>query len=69
MVPELKGLDVIRHEFPNLNAVHFVLRGPLGDGASTNLRVDHTGKAIGEYLRAKHIQIPDDLVESSAMSR
>ncbi|WP_430336337.1 AtuA-related protein [Rhodococcus sp. ACT016] len=62
MAPELKELDVVRHEFPNLHAVHFVLRGLLGKGGSSNLRVDHIGKAIGEYLRAKHVQVPVDLL-------
>ncbi|MBB2940089.1 hypothetical protein FHX82_007175, partial [Amycolatopsis bartoniae] len=52
LLPEVKDLDVVRHEFPHLRAVHFVLRGLLGTGGSSNLRVDQVGKAIGEYLRA-----------------
>ncbi|WP_452124495.1 AtuA-related protein [Fodinicola feengrottensis] len=58
LVPEIKELEVIRHEFPHLRAVHFVLRGLLGTGGSANLRVDQVGKAVGEYLRAKHVPIP-----------
>ncbi|WAL63185.1 DUF1446 domain-containing protein [Amycolatopsis cynarae] len=62
LVPEVKDLPVVRHEFPRLKAVHFVLRGLLGTGGSSNLRVDQVGKAVGEYLRAKHVLIPEELL-------
>ena len=62
LLPECAGLDVVRHEFPELRAVHFVLRGLLGTGGSSNLRVDQVGKAVGEYLRAKHVLIPVELL-------
>lgn len=63
LMPEVKELDVVRHEFPQLRAVHFVLRGLLGTGGSANARVDPIGKAIGEYLRAKQVLVPADLEE------
>lgn len=62
IMPETKGLDIVRHEFPELRAVHFVLRGLLGSGGSSNLRVDQVGKAVGEYLRAKHVPVPDEVL-------
>jgi hypothetical protein len=62
LIPETKDLDVVRHAFPHLRAVHFVLRGLLGTGGSSNLRVDPIGKAIGEYIRARHVDIPADLL-------
>jgi hypothetical protein len=62
LVPEIKDLEVVRHEFPHLRAVHFVFRGLLGTGGSSNLRVDQVGKAVGEYLRAKHVLIPVELL-------
>jgi hypothetical protein len=61
-VPEVKDLEVVRHEFPHLHAVHFVLKGLLGSGGSSNLRVDPVGKAVGEYIRAKHVSIPAELL-------
>ncbi len=63
LLPEAKDLPVVRHEFPHLRAVHVVLVGLLGTGGSSNLRVDQVGKAVGEYLRAKHLPIPDALLE------
>ncbi|WP_028938456.1 acyclic terpene utilization AtuA family protein [Pseudonocardia spinosispora] len=65
LLPELKELDVVRHEFPNLRAVHFVLRGLLGTGGSANQRIDQVGKAVGEYIRAKHVLVPSALVKES----
>jgi hypothetical protein len=62
LLPEAKGLEIVRHEFPLLRAVHFVLRGLLGTGGSSNLRVDQVGKAVGEYLRAKHVDVPVELL-------
>ncbi|MGW0177832.1 acyclic terpene utilization AtuA family protein [Nocardia sp. NPDC003345] len=62
LMPEAKDLDIVRHEFPELRAVHFVFRGLLGTGGSANDRVDQVGKAVGEYLRAKHVPIPETLL-------
>lgn len=63
LIPETKDLDIVRHEFPDLRAVHFVLRGLLGTGGSSNSRVDQVGKAIGEYLRSRDVLIPEELAE------
>ncbi|WP_280396566.1 acyclic terpene utilization AtuA family protein [Nocardia carnea] len=64
LLPEVKDLDIVRHEFPELRAVHFVLRGLLGTGGSANTRVDQVGKAVGEYLRAAVVPIPQALLDS-----
>ena len=63
LMPETKDLDIVRHEFPELRAVHFVVRGLLGTGGSSNVRIDQVGKAVGEYLRAKHVVIPDAVLD------
>jgi hypothetical protein len=65
LMPEIKELDVVRHELPRLRAVHFVLRGLLGTGGSSNLRIDQVGKAVGEYLRAKHLPVPVELLDAA----
>lgn len=68
LVPETKDIDIERHEFPEIRAVHFVFKGLLGTGGSSNLRVDQVGKAIGEYLRSRQVLIPDDLLGSTRRS-
>jgi hypothetical protein len=67
LLPEVKDLDVVRHELPELRAVHFVLRGLLGTGGASNTRVDQVGKAVGEYLRAKHVLVPTELLSGQAL--
>ena len=62
LLPEAKECDVVRHEFPYLRAVHVVLKGLLGTGGSSNLRVDQIGKSVGEYLRSKHVTVPEELL-------
>ncbi|ROO85329.1 uncharacterized protein DUF1446 [Actinocorallia herbida] len=63
LLPETADLEIVRHEFPHLRAVHFVLRGLLGVGGSSNLRVDQVGKAVGEYLLARVVDIPVELLD------
>ncbi|MCI2417632.1 DUF1446 domain-containing protein [Saccharopolyspora sp. K220] len=69
LMPEAKDLDIVRHEFPNLRAVHFVLSGLLGTGGSSNLRVDPIGKAVGEFLRARHVEVPVELLDQAPTMR
>ncbi|KAF0960266.1 acyclic terpene utilization AtuA family protein [Rhodococcus sp. T7] len=68
LMPEAKDLDIVRHEFAHLGAIHFVLRGLLGTGGSSNLRVDQVGKAVGEYLRAKYVVVPEALFDHTGPS-
>ncbi len=63
LMPEAADLTLLRHEFPHLRAVHFVLQGLLGTGGSSSLRVDQIGKSVGEYLRSKRVTVPDGLID------
>lgn len=62
LFPEFADLPVVRHEFPHLRAVHFVLPQLLGRGGSSNLRVDSIGKSVSEYVRARLVDIPVGLL-------
>jgi hypothetical protein len=62
LLPRAEGLEIVRHEFPNLRAVHFIVRGLLGRGGSTNLQADQVGKAVGEFLLARQMDIPVELL-------
>jgi len=46
---------------PNLRALNFYIKGVLGTGAASNHRIDKQAKSMGEYLRAKLIEVPDSL--------
>lgn len=46
------------YELPNLGAVNFLIRGLLGAGATSTLRLDSQAKALGEWLRARSTRVP-----------
>jgi hypothetical protein len=63
LMPDLKPYPIERHEFPNLNAVNFYIRGILGDGVASSLKPDPQAKTLGEYFRAKKADIPLSIVD------
>ncbi|MBM9620920.1 acyclic terpene utilization AtuA family protein [Streptomyces zhihengii] len=62
LLPETAGLAVERHVLPNLRAVNFLVRGVLGEGVAAQARFDPQAKALGEWLRARHTDIPEALL-------
>ncbi|MFJ6780728.1 acyclic terpene utilization AtuA family protein [Streptomyces yangpuensis] len=62
LLPETRGLTVHRHELPNLHALNFTVTGILGDGVASGHRFDPQAKALGEWLRARHLDIPVHLL-------
>ncbi|NBD13096.1 MULTISPECIES: acyclic terpene utilization AtuA family protein [Corallococcus] len=62
LLPETRGLTVHRHVLPNLRALNFVVEGLLGEGVSSSTRFDPQGKALGEWLRARHVDVPETLL-------
>ncbi|MET0237818.1 MAG: acyclic terpene utilization AtuA family protein [Kibdelosporangium sp.] len=62
LLPEARDLRVTRHVFGTLKAVNFVVEGLLGDGVAAQARFDPQAKAVGEWLRARHMDIPEVLL-------
>jgi len=62
LLPETRALPIERYELPSLGAVNFVIRGLLGTGATSSLRLDAQAKALGEWLRSRSIKVPKSLV-------
>ena len=62
LLPETRELTIARYELPNLGAVNFLIRGLLGTGATSSLRLDAQAKALGEWLRARSAKVPRHLV-------
>ncbi|MEE2059459.1 acyclic terpene utilization AtuA family protein [Rhodococcus artemisiae] len=63
LLPETAPLNVTRHLLPNLRAVNFVIEGILGRGVASRARFDPQAKGLGEWLRARHLEIPIDFLE------
>ncbi|SPM30932.1 exopolyphosphatase, partial [Mycobacterium terramassiliense] len=62
LLPEAADFDVTRHLLPNLRAVNFVVDGILGQGVAYNARFDPQAKGLGEWLRGRHVDIPERLL-------
>jgi hypothetical protein len=62
LLPDLEPFTIDRYELPNLFALNFYVRGLLGEGVASSTRLDPQAKTLGEYLRAKRIEIPSTLL-------
>ncbi|WP_326787111.1 acyclic terpene utilization AtuA family protein [Streptomyces sp. NBC_00151] len=62
LIPESRPLKVVRHVLPELRAVNFVVEGILGEGVASQARFDPQAKALGEWLRSRHLDIPEVLL-------
>jgi hypothetical protein len=61
LLPETAELELERHVLPNLRAVNVIVRGLLGEGVAYNARFDPQAKALGELLRARMVDVPEEL--------
>jgi hypothetical protein len=62
LLPEAATLEVDRYELPNLRALNFVLHGLLGRGVGASTRFDPQAKALGEWLRSRYVDVPEELL-------
>ncbi len=62
LLPETAALPVTRHLLPNLRAVNFVIDDILGRGVAYQARFDPQAKGLGEWLRSRTIDIPEELL-------
>lgn len=62
LMPETRDLVVQRHPLPNIRAINFIIEGLLGEGVASSVRLDPQAKALGEYLRAKLVDVPVGLL-------
>lgn len=63
LLPETGGLTVVRHVLPRLRALNFVVHGLLGEGVAAQARFDPQAKAVGEWLRSRHLPVPVQLLD------
>jgi hypothetical protein len=62
LLPETADLPVTRHLLPNLRAMNFVIDGILGQGVAYQARFDPQAKGLGEWLRSRHVDIPESVL-------
>ncbi|MBA4180119.1 MAG: exopolyphosphatase [Anaerolinea sp.] len=67
LVREARDLEVRRYELPNLRALNFVVVGLLGEGVASSTRMDPQAKSLGEYVRAKVVELPEALLADAPL--
>jgi hypothetical protein len=66
LLPEAEDLAVEVFALPNLGGVNVVIHGLLGDGVAASSRFDPQAKALGEWIRSRHVDIPEGLLRDGA---
>ena len=62
LLPEVSGLPVDRHRLPGLRSLNFLIHGLLEEGVAASTRQDGQAKSLGEWLRARHVDLPEVLL-------
>ena len=62
LLPEVAALAVDRHRLPALRALNFVIHGLLEEGVAASTRQDPQAKSLGEWLRARVVEVPQALL-------
>ncbi|MBU3915862.1 DUF1446 domain-containing protein [bacterium] len=62
LMKDMKDFEIERYELPNLLALNFYLVGVLGEGVAASVRNDPQAKTLGEYLRAKIVDMPESIL-------
>ncbi|KOX23649.1 acyclic terpene utilization AtuA family protein [Nocardiopsis sp. NRRL B-16309] len=62
LLPETADLKITRHLLPNLHAANFWIEGLLAPGSARREGPDPQAKGLGEWLRARRVLIPEDLL-------
>ena len=65
LLPEAAPLPIERHELPNLWSLNFVIHGLLQEGVAASTRQDAQAKGLGEWLRAREVDLPASLLDGS----
>jgi hypothetical protein len=62
LLPEAAELQVDRHRLPAIRSLNFVLHGLLQEGVAASTRQDGQAKSLGEWLRARVVDLPEALL-------
>jgi hypothetical protein len=58
LLPETAGLEIDRYRLPAIRALNFVIHGLLQEGVAASTRQDGQAKSLGEWLRARVVDVP-----------
>ncbi|MFN8017173.1 MAG: acyclic terpene utilization AtuA family protein [Acidimicrobiales bacterium] len=66
LLPEAAQLTVERFELPNIWSLNFLVHGILQEGVAASTRQDGQAKGLGEWLRARVVDLPEALLGPQA---
>lgn len=62
LLPETVDLEIERYRFPKIRSLNFLIRELLEEGVAASTRQDAQAKAVGEWLRARVVSIPNSVL-------
>jgi len=62
LLPEAADLPIDRYPLPAIRSLNFVLHGLLEEGVAASTRQDGQAKSLGEWLRARYVDLPEALL-------
>ncbi|HEX4982736.1 MAG TPA: acyclic terpene utilization AtuA family protein [Ilumatobacteraceae bacterium] len=62
LLPEAGRYPIDRYRLPNIRSLNFVIHGLLEEGVAASTRQDAQAKSLGEWLRARVVDIPTALL-------
>jgi hypothetical protein len=62
LLPETADLPIDRYRLSNLRSLNFVIHGLLEEGVAASTRQDPQAKSLGEWLRARVVDVPAGVV-------
>ena len=65
LLPDLNNYEIDRYDLSNIKSLNFYIHGILEDGVSSNNKKDGQAKSLGEYLRAKIVDLPISIIKES----
>ena len=55
-------MPIDRHPLPAIRSINFVIHGLLEEGVAASTRQDGQAKSLGEWLRARVVEVPEALL-------
>ncbi|MFQ5416042.1 MAG: acyclic terpene utilization AtuA family protein [Myxococcota bacterium] len=62
LLAEVRDLEIDRHRLPALRSLNFLIHGLLEEGVAASTRQDPQAKSLGEWLRARVVDLPEALL-------
>jgi Acyclic terpene utilisation family protein AtuA len=62
LLPEAAPLAIDRHPLRSIRSINFLIHGLLEEGVAASTRQDGQAKSLGEWLRARVVDIPESLL-------